>query len=261
MEITGEQLLCQGQKSDLFSVPLIEDLVYIWNYSGTGVSLSSNKNQLTIDFSDSATSGILSVSVQRGDQTVNYSTLDISVLTLPADPGTISGPEEACINDGPYSFIVPAIEYAQDYSWAFSGEDAELIKGSNTLNVYFFNNATSGSITVAGVNQCGKGKTSEPHPVILRNCDIPAVTLNIPNSFSPNGDNLNDLFVIRGIREGTAVTIFDSNGKTLYQTDSYNNDWNGTDTDGNVLQTGTYWYVIKIPGLDNVLKGFVYIKR
>lgn len=261
MEITGEQLFCQGQQSVLFSVPLIEDLVYSWNYSGTGASLSSNQNQVTINFSDNATSGILSVSAKRSDQTIANSTLDISVLALPADPGLISGPAEACLNDGPYSFLVPEIEYAQDYAWDFSGQDAELIKESNALSVYFFNDATSGSITVTGINQCGQGKTSQPHPVILRNCDIPVVPINIPNSFSPNGDNLNDLFVIRGLREGTAVTIFDSNGKTLYHTDNYNNDWGGIDSDGNIISTGTYWYIIKIPGLSNELKGFLYIKR
>jgi gliding motility-associated-like protein len=261
IEIAGEQLFCQGQNNNLFSLPLIEDLVYIWSYSGTGALLSSYKNQVTIDFSDNATSGVLSVSAQRGNDTVNYSTLSISVLSLPADPANISGPADACLNDGPYSFTIPEIENAQDYTWEFSGEDAELIKESNTLNAYFFNNATSGSITVTGINQCGQGKTSQPHPVIVKDCNIPVVPTNIPNSFSPNGDNTNDLFVIQGLREGTSVTIFDSNGKTLYRTENYNNDWNGTDSDGNVLQTGTYWYVIKIPGLDNVLKGFVYIKR
>lgn len=261
MEITGGQLFCQGQQSVLFSVPLIEDLVYSWNYSGTGASLSSNINQVSIDFSDNATSGILSVSAQSGSQNVNYSTLAINVQALPADPGLISGPAEACLNDGPYGFLVPAIEDALDYAWYYSGQDAELIKESNALSVYFFNDATSGSITVAGINQCGQGKTSQPHPVILRNCDTPDVPINIPNSFSPNGDNVNDLFVIRGLRQGTAVTIFDSNGKILYHSDNYNNDWGAIESDGNIIPTGTYWYIIKIPGLNNELKGFLYIKR
>ncbi len=41
MEITGDQLLCQGQKSVLFSVQLIEDVNYQWSYSGTGAVLSA----------------------------------------------------------------------------------------------------------------------------------------------------------------------------------------------------------------------------
>ncbi len=220
-----------------------------------------NRNEVKVDLSEDATSGTLSILAQRGGQVINYSTLDIQVLELPADPMNISGPSDACINDGPYKFVVPEIENAQQYAWNFTGDYAELIENTNSLTVYFYNNATSGSITVAGINQCGQGKTSDAHPLILNNCEIPSIAINIPNSFSPNSDNINDLFVIQGLKEGTAVKVFDRNGKILYQTDNYKNDWNGTDSDGNIIQTGTYWYVINIPGLSNELKGFLYIKR
>ncbi|HLO59110.1 MAG TPA: gliding motility-associated C-terminal domain-containing protein [Bacteroidales bacterium] len=259
-EITGNQNFCQGEKDVLFSVPYIADLDYEWDYSGTGADLTADKNLLQIDFSENATSGTVSVSVHRAGIRIDQSDLEIHVKELPGDPGIISGPTELCKDDGPYIFSIPEITNALQYEWSFTGNDADLLVNLNSLTLYLYGNASSGSLTVSGINQCGE-KTSQAHPLIVKTCDNSSLQINIPNSFSPNGDNVNDVFFIRGLTEGTSVTIFDSNGKTLYSNDNYDNEWTGIDTDGNVLQNGTYWYVIQIPGLNTVLKGFVYIKR
>ena len=85
--------------------------------------------------------------------------------------------------------------------------------------------------------------------------------LNIPNAFSPNGDGINDVFVIRGIYDHSTLIIFDRLGKTVYQSDDYQNDWNGTGPDGGLLKSDTYWYVLRMPGIVNDFKGFVYLKK
>ncbi|WP_461137356.1 Ig-like domain-containing protein [Spirosoma terrae] len=75
----------------------------------------------------------------------------------------------------------------------------------------------------------------------------------IPEGFSPNGDGINDLFVIRGLAGVTvSLEIYNRWGHMVYKNDDYQNDWNGkpntgvmigSDADG--LPDGTYYYVVK----------------
>jgi gliding motility-associated-like protein len=81
----------------------------------------------------------------------------------------------------------------------------------------------------------------------------------IPNLITPNGDGKNDLFDIKGLEPNSSITITDRWGKTLYQTDNYKNDWDGTYKD-QLLPTETYWYLIKSPTGNKVYKGFILIK-
>ena len=120
----------------------------------------------------------------------------------------------------------------------------------------------SGNLIVYGKNNCGNGAVSEPFPVIVKSCnDNPGGSFNIPNAFTPNGDGINDFFVIRGLVGNTKVAIFDHFGKLLYESKNYTNDWVGKDLNGNVLESGIYWYVISVPGIPTEFKGFVYLKK
>lgn len=110
------------------------------------------------------------------------------------------------------------------------------------------------------------------------------VKLKIPNVFTPNGDGVNDYFIItldggsdtpggtRGYSEGgneyddyeplsryyeaTDLTIFNRWGRIVYHSKDYQNDW-----DGGGLSDGTYFYVLKCHGLkqDATYQGSVMI--
>lgn len=82
-----------------------------------------------------------------------------------------------------------------------------------------------------------------------------------PTGFSPNGDNLNETFMILGsgnIKNNT-LSVFDINGKKVYSANNYQNDWRGTDAGGSGLQAGTYYYVFKGDGV--LIKNYLIIKR
>ncbi len=95
-------------------------------------------------------------------------------------------------------------------------------------------------------------------------CDI-----NVPEAFTPDGDGINEFFVIEGIEliPDNTIIIFNRWGSVVYSVSKYQNDWNGTTNvtltvDGDVLPTGTYYYVFDT-GVDKygVIKGYVYIQR
>ena len=91
---------------------------------------------------------------------------------------------------------------------------------------------------------------------------ITVIPLQVPNGFSPNGDGDNDFFVIEGIDIlENEVIIFNRWGVELYNQKDYKNDWDGRSASGNDLPEDTYFYTIKIPGLDKDLSGFIVLKR
>ena len=85
----------------------------------------------------------------------------------------------------------------------------------------------------------------------------------IPDAFTPNGNNYNDLFVVPGIEtyETRQLFVYSRYGTLVYESNLYNNDWDGTQLNsGSPVPDGTYYYVFK---LDNglIVNGYVYINR
>ena len=67
-------------------------------------------------------------------------------------------------------------------------------------------------------------------------------TVYIPNSFSPNNDNINDFFapIVSSIsEEGYNFSIFDRNGGIIFNSTTLGEEWDGTEY-GNVLPTDAY---------------------
>ncbi len=67
--------------------------------------------------------------------------------------------------------------------------------------------------------------------------------LQFANVITPNGDGRNDRFIISGLENypGSSLYIIDRNGKNVYQSLNYQNDWTA-----NNLPSGTYFYLLKI---------------
>ncbi len=84
-------------------------------------------------------------------------------------------------------------------------------------------------------------------------------------AISPNGDGYNDNFTIKCIENyQNTLNIYNRWGRLVYSAVDYINQFAGVDADGNILNEGTYMYVliIKEPGSnDSVHKGTVTIVR
>ncbi len=71
----------------------------------------------------------------------------------------------------------------------------------------------------------------------------------IPNSFSPNADGLNDLFLIYGTGlSNVSMFIYDRWGKQIFSSNEQNKGWDGTYNEMDCL-TGVYTYKIAYTGL------------
>jgi gliding motility-associated-like protein len=84
----------------------------------------------------------------------------------------------------------------------------------------------------------------------------------INNTFTPNGDNINDLWIIKGLQyyPECVVKIFNRYGLQLYRSLGYNKAWDGT-FNGKPLPVGTYYYIINFGNVSPPRSGFVSIIR
>lgn len=261
--IHGEKEVCSYEGKINYSVPPINNTTtYIWNYTGKGASFTENSNRINVDFSETATGGSLTVTGSNHcGLGATSQPLPVSVVHLPSNAETIIGPEEVCTSERTTTYSIPSVKNATEYVWAYTGSGIDLNSKTDSIKIDFSKGATNGILSVAGKNRCGIGMFSPDFPISIDTCDQSPRNLNIPNCFSPNGDGMNDQFVIRGLKKNARFMVFDNYGKTLFQSDNYQNDWNGVDLEGKFLPTNTYWYVLIFPKFSIQWKGFIYLKR
>lgn len=86
----------------------------------------------------------------------------------------------------------------------------------------------------------------------------------IPNFISPNNDGYNDVWKVRGIEKypGAEFKIFDRYGKifAIRTADSDGMIWDGKYL-GNPVPSGTYWYILSIPGKEEKQSGSITVRN
>jgi len=75
---------------------------------------------------------------------------------------------------------------------------------------------------------------------------------DIPNVITPDGDGINDAFMIAGLPPESSLSILNRWGNRVFETETYENDWKGNITDG------VYFYILKTPD-DHTFSGFVQV--
>lgn len=145
---------------------------------------------------------------------------------------------------------------------------------SNTITSPSANKQTSDNTTVSHTNQSvSENKTQENtqtetvEPSKAENDNFwenagysRPIMIEIPNVFTPNGDGVNDFFVINGIEncEKKMLIVKDRSGQTVFQSRNYDNSW-----DGGNLPDGTYLYQFSysINNINELRQGTILIKR
>jgi len=92
--------------------------------------------------------------------------------------------------------------------------------------------------------------------------------LIIPEGFSPNGDGVNDTFVIKGIEDypGNSISILNRWVRQVYFSDNYQNDWNGKSTaeynfGSDLLPEATYFLILDLGDGSEPIRSFVYLSH
>ncbi len=141
-------------------------------------------------------------------------------------------------------------------------------------NIAIGNAISSASVVVSDTSNTGNnpdsnsnGVWNEPadnKPTVLK---LESSELFVPQGFSPDGDNKNDFFVIKGLNgKSCNLTVYNRWGNKVYSKDNYDNSWNGTPnvngTIGNQkLPQGTYYYILEFTNSDiKTMNGYVILQ-
>lgn len=83
-----------------------------------------------------------------------------------------------------------------------------------------------------------------------------------PNTFTPNGDGINDYWDIKNLKlyEGSIIEIYSPQGQIVYRSVNYAKPWDGM-LNGKQLPVGTYYYVINSNSERRLLSGYVTLLR
>ncbi len=100
------------------------------------------------------------------------------------------------------------------------------------------------------------------------NVKLAEIDFTVNELMTPNGDGDNDTWIIDEITNfpKNSVTIVDRWGSEIYRARGYNNEntvWNGSNKNGNLVPSGTYYYFITVEFESSVVKrsGFLELIR
>jgi gliding motility-associated-like protein len=83
-----------------------------------------------------------------------------------------------------------------------------------------------------------------------------------PNTFTPNGDGINDVWEIKNLNlyNDCVIEIYSPQGLRVYRTVNYSKPWDGT-LNGKPLPAGTYYYVINTNSERKSIAGYVTLLK
>ncbi|MFZ4401002.1 MAG: T9SS type A sorting domain-containing protein [Bacteroidales bacterium] len=157
--ITGSAIVCKGQNNVTYNVPTITNATsYVWTLP-TGVTGTSSSNSITVNIGASAASGNITVKGNNSCGDGTFSSLSVTINSIPVAAGTITGSATVCQGQNNVSYTVPTITNATSYVWTLP-TGATGTSSTNSISVNYGSSAVSGNITVKGTNLCGDGSIS-----------------------------------------------------------------------------------------------------
>jgi gliding motility-associated-like protein len=159
------------------------------------------------------------------------------------------------------------IEYLNIYySNSLEGEPLLIQKIENANDTLFYHSpglTLAACYVVTAVDSAGN-ESSKNYKICNDECHY----YELPNVFTPNGDNINDLYHPHPYKfvEKVKMQIFNRWGTLIYETEDPDINWNGTDMNsGKLVSDGVYWYLCdvyeyRLTGLEaRNLSGFIHI--
>lgn len=259
------QVACIGNDVTISVVVNGTGLNYQWR---KGTALLANSGNISGVF----TSTLIITAALLSDSASNYNV----VITGACAPIITSGDVSVVVNALPIALpisnspictedtikLTTAFIAGATYNWdGPNGFTASTQNATITNATTFYNGVYNLVVTTNGC-------ASLPASVTIEVKDCPLSDFFIPEGFSPNGDNYNDVFVIRGINKfpNNSINIYNRWGVKVYESTPYTSTWDGTTTlgvsiGGSALPVGTYFYTLDLGDGSKVIQGSIYLTR
>ncbi|MDI1354470.1 MAG: gliding motility-associated C-terminal domain-containing protein [bacterium] len=133
--------------------------------------------------------------------------------------------------------------------WSFGNGTSSVTASANLMTSALYNHSGTYKVTLFVT----KGSCMD---TVIKTIyvEIPS-DLEVPNVFTPNGDNVNDIFFLKASNlTEIHMFIFDRWGQKVYEINSTsgNISWDGKNQNGKEVADGTYYYTLKASGKDGL---------
>jgi len=268
--ISGPSTVCAGASGVAYSVTAVANTdSYLWSVpSGANIVSGAGTNSITVNFSQSAISGNITVNGQNScGNGPSSPTLAVTVNMLPAAAGIITGETTICQGTTGVTYNIPVITGATSYSWNVP-VGSTIISGAttNSIVVDFGASAISGYVSVMGINTCGSGTPSSKIIVVNTKPATPVITQNqnILSSNAPSGNQwYRDGVLIAGATEPTYEVVENGTYTVIVTINGCSSDTSNGILMVNVSSvehqevvvnvypnptSGEFWLSVKVPG-------------
>ena len=223
-----------------------ENSTYQWTYSNGSISdVASGANTLHI-FEHYGTYNV-GVSVITTDGCKNSLLINnlIDVYQKP-DAKFITNPQTVSIVNPDINFTNLS-QYGDYYIWSFGDGDSSSYTSPN----HTYSDIASYTISLVAVTNYG---CKDSAMQIIEVVEEP--TLYVPTAFSPDGDGINDLFVVQanGIDlDNYNLRIYDRWGELIFESNDLYNSWNGTAKGNNkFVKIGSYVWLVTVKDINGI---------
>lgn len=221
--------ICTGQSITANATYIADGLDnLIWNFGDNSTEIS-NVNPGLHSYE---TPGVYTVTV-NADYRACADLNATAQVTVNAMPHLDLGPDAAiCLDGAPYFISDEINQFNPAATWSWN-------TGATTSSIEVVHEGKY--IGTVSINQC----STSDEIIVTKDCYI-----DIPNSFTPNGDGVNDYFLPRQLLSkgvvGFAMNIYDRWGQKIFETTNANGrGWDGSFND-KMQPLGVYIYDIKV---------------
>ncbi|MGZ4076420.1 MAG: DUF7948 domain-containing protein [Bacteroidia bacterium] len=214
------------------------DTITSWSWVFGDGNISSLQNPSNIYAIAGSYNVTLTITTNLGCTATTTVTNAVNIFPNPTAAFTT---QESVINisDPTVHFIDQSVYTINSWMWSFGDGDSSLIQNPE----HVFPDPGAYNVVLTVTNQYGCIDSTH------RTIDVlDEFTFYIPDSFTPNGDGMNDTFQGYGLNIGTyEMLIFDRWGELIFQTNDYKRPWNGTAKRSSaIVQEDVYVYKIAL---------------
>ncbi|WP_075341782.1 hypothetical protein [Tenacibaculum agarivorans] len=162
--ISGDTVVCAGQSGVIYTTDPITQgnvIYYKWELpAGATIISGKDTNSITVDFSGSATSGIIKVSGVSLSCESEPAELALQVKNIPSNSGMVKGLTQVVSGQTNVTYTLEGVSDADQYQWTLpsgiTSSSGTTTTTSNSIQLNFPNASGQGTLQVKGVNSCGE---------------------------------------------------------------------------------------------------------
>lgn len=216
-----------------------------WNWDFGNGNVDKTKNPLYL-FRATGTFNV-SLFVVSSEGCVSDTT--VKSITIHPYPKISAGPDMYVLDDGQKTIAATATGNSLTYAWS----PATYLNFTDILQP---NVVKPQDDIIYTLSVTGRGNCTSTDEIAITVLKLPKP----PNTFTPNGDGINDLWNIKYLDQypGCIIEVYTAQGQLVFRSEGYAKPWDGT-YKGNTMPVGTYYYVIDPKSGRKKVAGYVTI--